>query len=313
MAPTTNSASPIDVLVIGGGPAGLTAATYLSRFHRSCVVLDSGKSRARWIPESNNCPGFPQGVSGVDLLARMRKQAILFGTRLVSDLAECIERRGEAFCVRSATGEWTARCVILANGLPDRLPDGDWVEAAIECGALRLCSICDAFEATDTRIGVYGAAQVIADHALFLRTYSSRVFLIPSHSPRETDGPALREAVAAGVHLLPGGGSLGFDGTRCNYTAPDGTSTVLDSLYPFLGSLSAAGFATSTGVALNDEGEIDVDAEQMTNVPNLFAIGDAVTGLKQISVAAGQAAVAATTAHDRLPFVPRDKSTKGSD
>ncbi|MDH5835308.1 NAD(P)-binding protein, partial [Luteimonas kalidii] len=60
-----------DVAVIGGGPAGLTAASYLQRFHRSCVVLDAGESRARWIPESNNCPGFPGGVSGEDLLSRL--------------------------------------------------------------------------------------------------------------------------------------------------------------------------------------------------------------------------------------------------
>ena len=61
-----------DVVVIGGGPAGLTAATYLRRFLRSVVVLDAGDSRARYIPESHNCPGFPQGVAGTELLQRMR-------------------------------------------------------------------------------------------------------------------------------------------------------------------------------------------------------------------------------------------------
>lgn len=64
-----------DAIVVGGGPAGLTAATYLRRFHRNCLVVDGGDSRARRIPQSHNCPGFPYGVSGVDLLQRMRRQA----------------------------------------------------------------------------------------------------------------------------------------------------------------------------------------------------------------------------------------------
>ena len=76
-----------DVIVIGGGPAGLTAATYLARFHRRCVVLDAGDSRARWIPESHNCPGFPSGVAGTALLARMREQAAQFGARLANAVA----------------------------------------------------------------------------------------------------------------------------------------------------------------------------------------------------------------------------------
>jgi 2-polyprenyl-6-methoxyphenol hydroxylase-like FAD-dependent oxidoreductase len=80
----------LDVVVVGGGPAGLTAATYLRRFNRSCVVLDSGDSRARWIPESNNCPGFPQGVSGVELLRRMKEQAASFDTQFESALVDSI-------------------------------------------------------------------------------------------------------------------------------------------------------------------------------------------------------------------------------
>ena len=62
----------LDVLVVGAGPAGLTAATYLARFHRRFVVVDAGKSRARWIPTSHNCPGFPFGVAGPELLAKLR-------------------------------------------------------------------------------------------------------------------------------------------------------------------------------------------------------------------------------------------------
>ncbi|MET0656063.1 MAG: NAD(P)/FAD-dependent oxidoreductase, partial [Pseudoxanthomonas sp.] len=152
----------LDVAIVGGGPAGLTAATYLRRFHRSCVVLESGDSRACWIPESNNCPGFPRGVSGKELLTRMKQQAAEFDARFESVLVESIEHEAGVFVLSGEGKRWRARCVILATGLSDKLPDAPWVQEAVACHALRLCSICDAYEATDSRIGVYGPLADIA-------------------------------------------------------------------------------------------------------------------------------------------------------
>lgn len=292
----------LDAVVVGGGPAGLTAATYLRRFHRSCLVLDSGDSRARWIPESNNCPGFPQGVSGEELLRRMKLQADGFKTRFESAIVDSIRRDGEAFVLAAGSAEWRARCVILATGVADKLPDAPWVEAAVAGHALRLCSICDAYEASDTRIGVYGPLADIAAHGSFLRAYSSRVVLLPTDDA--DGGEALAQARAQGVEVLPHGGTLGFDGQRCTYTHEGGTET-FDTVYPFLGAYTTAGLVATLGVELSDTGEIVVDRRQMTDMPGLFAIGDVVSGLNQISVAVGQAAIAATAAHRWLPFAPR--------
>jgi len=293
----------IDVIVIGGGPAGLTAATYLLRFHRSCLVLDAGDSRARWIPESNNCPGFPQGVSGEELLRRMRTQAGSFGARIERACVERIEPHGEGFVVAAGDRQWRARRVILATGLSDRLPEGDWIEEAVACGALRLCAICDAFEASDQRIGVYGPAAVVGAHAQFLRAYSDTVFALPCDDG--DGGQAGNDAREAGVHWCDGGGALGFDGGKCTYTPPGGETLVLDTVYPYLGSDTTAGIAAAAGARLTEEGEIIVDADQQTRLPGLYAIGDIVSGLNQISVAVGQAAIAATHAHNALPFVAR--------
>jgi len=303
MPPSTDSASPVDVVVVGGGPAGLTAATYLGRFLRSCLVLDAGDSRAKWIAESNNCPGFPNGVAGVELLRRMKAQAVEFGARFEAGEVERIERRRDGFILWDGTRSWRAHCVILATGLSDKLPDEPWVADAIACGALRLCSICDAYEAGDSCIGVYGPARDIGAHGLFLRTYSRQVYLLPSDEGE--GGESMREAVDAGVHVLPTRGRLGFDGERCSYACRDGEIFMFDSLYPFLGSHTSAGIAAAAGAALSENGEIIVDRDQMTGMPGLFAIGDVVSGLNQISVAVGQAAIAATRVHERLPFVPR--------
>ena len=296
----------LDVVVVGGGPAGLTAATYLRRFHRSCLVLDSGHSRARWIPETNNCPGFPQGVSGVDLLRKMKEQAVTFETRFESTVVDSLRRDGELFVLSAGDAQWRARCVILATGLSDNLPEVPWVEEAVACHALRLCSICDAYEATDTRIGVYGPLEDIAAHGVFLRSYSSRIVLLPSDAAGADE--ALAQACAEGIDVLPAGGVLEFDGERCSYRLPDGRVETFDSVYPYLGARTTAGLVASLGAKLSDSGEIVVDLSQQTEVPGLYAIGDIVSGLNQISVAVGQAAIAATAAHNWLPFAPRTGS-----
>lgn len=300
----------LDVVIVGGGPAGLTAATYLRRFHRSCLVLESGDSRACWIPESNNCPGFPRGVSGPELLRLMKQQAAEFEARFESVLVDSIQHEGGIFLLSGEGRSWRARCVILATGLSDKLPDAPWVEEAVACHALRLCSICDAYEATDSRIGVYGPLADIAAHGRFLRTYSQHVYLLPSDTEGSDGGDTLSEAQAAGVQLLEAGGELGFDGQRCTYKVPGKEVVTFDSVYPFMGAYTTAGIVAAMGATLSDTGEILVDRNQMTNIPNLFAIGDVVSGLNQISVAVGQAAIAATCAHNLLPFTPRNGTAK---
>ena len=291
----------LDCVVIGGGPGGLTAATYLARYRRSVRVFDTGCTRAAWIPKSRNCPGFPHGVGGPELLERMREQARAFGVETIASEATALRREDEGFLVRHDERELRARHVILATGCEDVMPALNGIEDAVECGAVRMCPICDAFEAIDTTIAVHGPPDTAASHASFLRTYSAKVTLVPS-TPEIS--PHTRSALTRdGIALTGVPDSLSFDGRRCVFDV-DGRRQAFDVLYPMLGIISRSSLAVGAGADCDEDGALTVDRHQMTSVDGLYAIGDVVSALNQISVATGHAAIAATHVHNRLDANP---------
>lgn len=295
-----------DCVVIGAGPAGMTAALYLNRFHRNVTVLDAGKSRAHWIPRSHNCPGFPDGVSGDELLERLRTQAVDYGTMVTRATAALLEHVDGGFRVTDTRGEhYLGRTVLLATGIEDVLPPQPWVKEAIDCGAMRLCAICDGFEASDDDLAVYGPLRSAFEHAKFMRTYSATVTLVQSDDA-EVDAELRQRAEDCGIALMKKPRDLVFDGTRCGFVDANGERRDFDTLYPVLGSRSQATLAIALGARVDKEHELVVTPDQMTSVKGLYAIGDVVSALNQISVAVGHAAVAATTIHNVLPRNPRE-------
>jgi len=295
-----------DCLVVGAGPAGLTAATYLARFRRDFVLVDAGKSRARWIPTSHNVPGFPRGVAGDTLLQRLRAQAGEYGVAVEDGSIARIERDGDIFAATAADGRrWRARTVVLATGVVDAMPAMPGLAAAIERHVVRLCAVCDAYEASDEHIAVYAPVDVAIGHALFLRTFSTRVCVVRSQ-PGEPSPECAAAAHGAGIAVLPPSVSLHHDGQCCVFTLEDGSVQRFDTVYPVLGSDAQSQLATALGARSDDNRELIVDARQQTTVDGLYAIGDVVSALNQISVGVGHAAIAASDIHQRLPRNFRD-------
>src|SRR5690606_15524984 len=121
----------------------------------------------------------PGGISGDDLLRRLRAQLSGHGVRIHHGSVGELGIANGGFEVAAGDGSVVyARKVLVATGVVDVLPDVDWAEAAIDAGALRLCPVCDGYEATDQRIAAYGPAASTLDHAIFLRTYSADVALV---------------------------------------------------------------------------------------------------------------------------------------
>ena len=292
-------ASQLDCLIIGGGPAGLTAAIYLARFRRNVLLVDDGHSRARLIPESHNYPGFI-GISGPDLLASLWEQAERNGARLQSGRVEEVRQSGDAFVARIGDDELRTSRVLLATGIVDESPDLPGLKDAIYRGALRFCPICDGFEASDKRIGVLGPLKTAAGKAQFLRTYSRDVVLLPIDDPANSSEET-QSLQNAGIVVEQRVVDVDRTGDKIVAVFEGGRRLPVDVLYPALGCEVRSQLATALGARCNDIGNLHVDDKQRTSVEGLYAAGDVVTDLHQISVATGHAAVAATAIHSSLP------------
>jgi thioredoxin reductase (NADPH) len=291
-----------DCAIVGGGPAGLTAAIYLARFHLSVVVIDAGRSRAASIPVTHNHAGFPGGIAGTELLMRMRAQAVTYGARVVDSSATALTRHADGgFAITSEAGDIGARSVLLATGVVNIAPEmpTDIHDDALACGLLRYCPICDGFEVTDKRIAVFGSGGRGAREALFLRSYSKDItLLVPEGGDLPPDhGDDIRRAGITIVAASPG--DIAIDGNRIAIATSAGVLR-FDTLYPALGSAVRSELAVELGAERSQEGCLKVDAHQRTSLPGLYAAGDVVLGLDQISHAMGEGGVAATTIRNDL-------------
>lgn len=281
----------------------MLAATYLARYRRTVQVIDAGDSRAAKIPESHNYPGF-LGIAGREILRRLRAQAEQYDVQLMKGHVKSLRKESTAFVAAGFGQEVASRFVLLATGLVDHCPPIEGEAPDCPSEAIRFCPICDGYEATDRRIGVLGNFTSGGAKALFLRTYTKDVSLFLSNEPN-VDGDNRTKLIERNIYIV--------DGFKTIATVPDGVVVwmengachQLDALYPALGCTVRSELATVLGAACAENGNLLVDDHQRTTVDALYAAGDVVTDLHQLSVAFGHAAIAATDIHNRLPANPR--------
>jgi len=295
---------PLDCIVIGGGPAGLTAAIYLARFHLDILVVDAGKSRASWIPCTRNHAGFPEGINGKELLERMRAQAQRYGAKIQTEQVTKLERDGETglFTVTWGSGCEKARAVLLATGVTNRRPpmDEDLHDEALSRGLIRYCPICDGYEVTDKKVGVIGSGSHGVAEAVFIRSFTADVTLIAPDSALKLSAEDQQKLKAAGIVCVDGPAqAVAFD-SKCIVVDTAEGHHAFDSVYPVLGSDTHTQLGEMVGADLAPDGCFLCDDHQRTSVPGLYAAGDVVHGLDQISHAMGEGGVAATTIRNDL-------------
>ncbi len=299
-----------ETLIVGGGPGGLTAAIYLRRFRRDVFVADKGHSRLSLIPLSHNYPGFPGGICGNELLQRLREQLTCYEGAIDDLEITALRKDGDIFVATHDGGEIHTPVVVLATGVADAgMPVEGWHEA-VASGAVRLCPVCDGYDILDKRVAVVSQPHNRTGHALFMRTFSCDVTLFEREAGEPLSDDEAARLHDAGVRYVASplkGVTLTDDKLPVLHTE-DGEDYRFDVFYPMLGEKARSTLGVDMGAASGDCDKLVVDSHQRTTVPGLYAIGDVVVGLNQISVATGQAAIAATAIHNALPWQFRQRA-----
>ncbi len=291
-----------DCIIVGGGPAGLTAGIYMARFLRDTVLFDAGRPRAHRIPRTRNLPGYPEGIEGPELLDNMRRQLGQYDIEIRRDHVTTATRIDGGFRVEAEGGAVEARNLILATGVTNRPPRISEAlhDEGVARGLIRYCPICDAFEVRGQKVAILGSGPHAVAEGRFVRHYAKDVTVVrPEHAPLDDDGEkALSEA---GLKILPSHRrDIRLDGDHIVVEMQDGQVARFDTLYVALGTDPHSDLARDLGATLTEAGCIPVDAQCETDIEGLFAIGDVVAGLDQIAYGMGHAAVATTAIHNRL-------------
>lgn len=294
----------LDCLIIGAGPAGLVAAIYLARFRRNICIVDAGDSRAMWIPVSHNFPGFPDGIPGPELLQRLRLQLAHHGVKVKPARVQKLLRNDDGlFEAELDEGVLRSRTVILATGAADVEPAMPALREAVRQGQVRHCPICDGFEVIGCEVGVAGSGKHLVKEALFIRNFADRVTVFSLNREIALDRRDRGKLEEAGIRIVeqPVHDLVVEQGKVKAIRAEDGREYRFDTLYVAMGANVRSELATHLGASLDKKGNLTVDHRRFeTSIPRLFAAGDVVSGLSQMTVGVGQAAVVATAIHHLL-------------
>lgn len=307
---------PVDVLIVGAGPAGLTAAIYSGRAMLSTVVLEKGLPGGQ-LNETDlieNWPGFVEAVNAPELMKKIRSQAERFGASIVLDDVLRIEPGPSTHQVVTSQGSYQARTIILSPGSrPRELP----VENAsrLKGKGVSYCATCDGFFFQGKHIIQIGAGDSGLTESLFLTRFADSVTIVVRHSEddpkafrasailqqRAKEHPKIRFLWNRAVDSVEGDDHV--TGVRLRHLETNEAETIpIDGVFVNIGHLPQTDFLRGT-IDLDKKGYICTDVFLHTNVPGMFAAGDARVNANQYAqavVAAGEGAIAAIEAEKYL-------------
>lgn len=287
-------------LIIGAGPAGLSAAIYTARAGIDTVVIGC-EPKVAGDYDIDNYFGFPETISGRELIARGTKQALRFGARVTCQKALALHMTNDgAFTCRTDKDEFLAQAVIIAAGVTRVRPGIEGI-AEYEGKGVSYCVSCDGFFFRGRKVVVVGEGNYAANQALDLTTFTPNVTIVTQGKTPEIAAPFLDKLAQAGIAVSTATiARLSGTPALTSGVLTNGTTLAFEGLFVAMGQASALDFARTLGVTTH-EAFLEADHNQKTNIPGVFAAGDCVGRYLQISVAVGEGAKAgrAAIAHIR--------------
>ncbi|WP_406677291.1 thioredoxin-disulfide reductase [Moorella sp. ACPs] len=300
---------PHDLLIIGGGPAGLTAALYGARGGLDTVVLEMGApgGQAGLTDRIENYPGFPEGINGMELAMKFAEQAKRFGARIEMATVQGVELNGEIKKAFTGSGEFKSRAVIIASGAHPR-PLGVPGEEEFRGRGVSYCATCDGAFFRDKKVAVVGGGDSAVEEALFLTRFASQVTIIHRRDAlratkvlqeRARDNPKISFCWNTVVTRIKGGekvDSLELKDVKSGVAREE----AFDGVFIFIGMEPNTDFLKGA-LTLDPQGYIVTRDNLATSIPGVFAAGDVRSkDFRQVSTAVGDGAVAAMAAERYL-------------
>ena len=298
-----------DVVIVGGGPAGLTAGIYAGRSGLKTVIVEKGLpgGQIAQTDEVENYPGFPEGISGPELANRMAEQAKKFGAEIVMDEVTGLEVQDDGFLVKGFEKNYKAKSVIIATGAnPKKL--GVPGEEKFYGRGVSTCATCDGFFYRDKEVVVVGGGDAAVEEGIYLTKFAKKVTIIHRRDELRANKVAQQRAFAnpkiefLWSHVVTE--ILGEDqvsGVRVkNLKTGEEYVYPTDGVFVFIGSVPNTEFLKGV-VELRPDGYIAVRDEIYTSVPGIFAAGDVADPIyKQLATSVGAGTRAAMTAEKWL-------------
>jgi thioredoxin reductase (NADPH) len=289
-----------EVIIVGGGMAGLSAAIYLARARRDTLVIDEGKSMARWEPDVQNYLGFPNGIHGVELLRRAKRQALKYGTKFVHDHITSVRGRGRGFSLRGRK-KYVCRRLLLATGIFHIPPDIPGVKPCLG-HSMFFCKDCDGFRVRNKTVAIYGWTNEAVEYALSMHVYTEHVFIVTDgrnpHWSRQHNAwvheyaiPVLTSQI---THVRRHSSEI------CAIQLKGGERIPTQALFTTRGDIYYNKLAKGLGAKLDRQGQIQVNADMCTSVKGLYAAGCVTPANCQMIIAAGEGAMAAQAINKSL-------------
>ncbi|MDB6052779.1 MAG: putative Thioredoxin reductase [Verrucomicrobiales bacterium] len=282
-----------DAVIVGGGYAGTSAAIYIARATRSVLVLDAGQSIGAWEPKVENFFGFPESISGKELLDRGRLQAEKFGAKFVEDTIVDGMKENEAFLLKGKKGDYRGSRCLLATGALHIPPDIPEVNSCLGV-SMFFCKDCDGLKVRGKRVAVIGSNNDAVEYALGLSLYSGCVVVLTNGKTAGWDDEHAKwlQRYEVSCHTEKITEVCHDSGQISCVRFENGLCVEIEALFTTRGDIFHNGLARSLGATLDEYGQIVTGSCGQTDIPGLFAAGCVTPANCQMIVAAGEGAAA---------------------